>query len=50
MDYHDIVFRPVQHPNMKINQFLMLPYYDPGVPHEQTTWVDDLRVSTDAPQ
>jgi hypothetical protein len=49
MDHHDIVFRTGQHPNMKINQFLMAPYYGPGVPHEQTIWVDDLSISTEAP-
>jgi len=48
MDYHDIVFRTGQHPNMKINQFLMLPYYGPGVPHEQTIWVDDLLITTES--
>jgi len=47
MDYHDVVFRTGQHPTMRINQFLMAPYYGPGVPHEQTIWVDDLRISTE---
>jgi hypothetical protein len=49
MDYHGIVFRTGQHPTMKINQFLMAPYYGPGVPHEQTIWVDDLRITTEVP-
>jgi len=44
MDYDDVVFRTGQHPEMKINQFLMTPYFGPGVPHEQTIWVDDLRI------
>ena len=47
MDYHNVVFRTGQHPEMKINQFLMLPYYGPGVPHEQQIWVDDLRILTE---
>lgn len=47
MDYHDVVFRTGQHPNMKINQFLMAPYFGPGVPHEQWIWIDELRVYTD---
>ena len=47
LDHHDVVFRTGQHPNMKINQFLMLPYYAPGVPHEQSIWVDDLRIYTE---
>jgi len=47
MDYRNVVFRTGQHPNMKINQFLMAPYFGPGVPHEQWIWIDDLRVTTD---
>jgi hypothetical protein len=47
MDHHDVVFRTGQHPNMRINQFLMAPYYGPGVPHEQTIWIDDLRISAE---
>jgi len=46
MDYHDVVFRTGQHPDMKINQFLMAPYFGPGVPHEQRIWIDDLRIYT----
>jgi hypothetical protein len=50
MDYRDVVFRTGQHPDMRINQFLMAPYYGPGVPHEQTIWIDDLRITTDEPE
>ncbi len=46
MDYDNLVFRTGQHPNMKINQFLMAPWYGTGVPHAQTIWIDDLRIST----
>lgn len=46
MDYHNVVFRTGQHPDMKINQFLMAPYFGPGVPHEQRIWIDDLRIYT----
>jgi hypothetical protein len=46
IDHHDVVFRTGQHPDMQINQFLMTPYYGPGVPHEQTIWVDNLRITT----
>jgi hypothetical protein len=49
LDYHDVVFRTGQHPDMKINQFLMAPYFGPGVPHEQWIWTDDLRIYTDGP-
>lgn len=48
MDYHDVVFRTGANADMKINQFLMLPYFGPGVPHEQKIWVDDLRITTEA--
>ena len=47
MDHHDVVFRTGRHPDMKIDQFLMAPYYGPGVPHAQTIWIDDLTISTD---
>ena len=50
MDYHDVVFRTGQHPQMKINQFLMAPYFGPGIPHEQRIWIDDLRIYTDDTQ
>lgn len=46
MDHHDVVFRTGAHPDMKINQFLMAPYFGPGVPHAQTIWIDDLTIST----
>jgi hypothetical protein len=48
MDYHDVVFRTGQHPTMRLNQFLMTPYFGPGVPHEQSIWVDDLKITTPA--
>lgn len=47
MDYDDVVFRTGQHTDMKINQFLMTPYFGPGVPHEQWIWIDDLKITTD---
>jgi hypothetical protein len=32
---------------MKFNQFLMLPYFGPGLlPQAQTLWIDDLTVGT----
>jgi len=45
LDYHDVVFRTGANPDMMINQFLMLPYFGPGVPHEQSIWVDDLHIT-----
>jgi len=47
IDHRDVVFRTGQHPDMLIDQFLMAPYYGPGVPHEQKIWIDDLRIYTD---
>lgn len=47
IDHEDVVFRTGQHPDMKIDQFMMAPYYGPGVPHPQTIWVDDIRITTD---
>jgi hypothetical protein len=49
LDERQVVFRTGQHPQMKIDQFLMAPYYGPGVPHEQWIWIDELRIYTDAP-
>lgn len=46
IDLRDVVFRTGQHPDMKINQFLVAPYFGPGVPHEQRIWIDDLRILT----
>jgi len=42
-----VVFRTGQYPEMRFDQFLMAPYFGPGVPHPQTIWVDDLRILTD---
>jgi hypothetical protein len=43
----DVVFRTGQQPDILIDQFLMAPYFGPGVPHPQTIWIDDLRIFTD---
>ena len=42
----DVVFRSTDFPDMKFNQFLMLPYFHHGVPHDQTLWIDELAVGT----
>ncbi len=44
MDYNDVVYRTGAHPDLKINQFMVGPYFGPGVPHEQKIWVDDIRI------
>ena len=40
----DLVFRSTDFPKMKFNQFMMLPYFHDGVPHDQTLWIDELAV------
>ncbi|MBI3857379.1 MAG: hypothetical protein HY293_16955 [Planctomycetes bacterium] len=43
----DVLLRSTDFPKMKFNQFLLTPYFGPGLlPHEQTLWIDDLAVST----
>jgi hypothetical protein len=43
----DIIFRTTDFPNMKWNQFLLTPYFGPGLlPHAQALWIDELVVST----
>ncbi len=43
----DVVLRSTDFPRMKFNQFLMLPYFHHGVPHDQTLWIDELAVGTE---
>jgi hypothetical protein len=39
---------PTDFPKMKFNQFLLLPYFGPGLlPHAQTLWIDELAVGTE---
>jgi hypothetical protein len=43
----DVILRSTDFPKMKFNQFLMLPYFGPGLlPHAQTLWIDELAVGT----
>jgi hypothetical protein len=47
IDRSDVVLRSPDFPKMKFNQFLLTPYFGPGLlPHEQTLWIDDLAVGT----
>jgi hypothetical protein len=47
IEHTDVVLRSTDFPNMKFNQFLMTPYFGPGLlPHAQKLWVDELTVST----
>lgn len=47
IDRTDVVLRSTDFPKMKFNQFLLTPYFGPGLlPHEQTLWIDELAVAT----
>lgn len=43
----DLVLRSPDFPEMKFNQFMMLPYFHHGVPHDQSLWIDELAVGTE---
>lgn len=50
IDRRDVVLRSPDFPNMQFNQFLLTPYFGPGLlPHEQTLWIDDLAVGRTPP-
>lgn len=43
----DVVLRSADFPRMKFNQFLLAPYFGPGlVPGPQKLWIDELAVGT----
>jgi hypothetical protein len=45
IDHTDVIFRSTDFPRMKFNQFLLTPYFGPGLlPAEQTLWIDELVV------
>jgi len=47
VDRTDVVLRSTDFPTMKFNQFLMAPYFGPGLlPHAQALWIDELAVGT----
>ena len=47
VDRTDVILRSTDFPSMKFNQFLLAPYFGPGLlPHEQTLWIDELAVGT----
>jgi hypothetical protein len=42
-----VILRSTDFPKMKFNQFLMAPYFGPGLlPHAQKLWIDELAVGT----
>ena len=47
VEYTEVILRSTDFPEMKINQFLMAPYFGPGLlPHAQKLWIDELAVGT----
>lgn len=47
IDRSDVVLRSTDFPDMKFNQFLMAPYFGPGLlPHPQKLWIDELAVGS----
>jgi hypothetical protein len=47
IEHTDVILRSTDFPEMKINQFLMAPYFGPGLlPHAQKLWIDELAVGT----
>jgi hypothetical protein len=47
VEHTDVVLRSTDFPEMKFNQFLMAPYFGPGLlPHAQKLWIDELAVGT----
>ena len=48
IDHRDVILRSTDFPDMKFNQFLMAPYFGPGLLNNaQTLWIDELVVGTE---
>lgn len=51
IDHTDVILRSTDFPKMKFNQFLLTPYFGPGLlPKAQTIWIDELSVSKETPE
>ncbi len=47
IEHMDVILRSTDFPAMKFNQFLLTPYFGPGLlPHAQKLWIDELAVGT----
>lgn len=47
IDQKDVILRSTDFPKMQFNQFIMAPYFGPGLlPHPQKLWIDELVIST----
>jgi hypothetical protein len=45
IDRNEVILRSTDFPKMKFNQFLLTPYFGPGLlPQEQSLWIDELAV------
>jgi hypothetical protein len=48
IDHRDVILRTTDFPDMKFNQFLMAPYFGPGLLNNaQQLWIDELVVGTE---
>jgi hypothetical protein len=51
IEHTNVVLRSTDFPAMKINQFLITPYFGPGLlPHAQKLWIDELEVGAERSQ
>lgn len=51
IEHTNVVLRSTDFPKMKFNQFLLAPYFGPGLlPHAQRLWMDELTVGTKRPE
>ena len=42
----DVILRSTDYPAMRFNQFLITPYFGPGLlPHTQKLWIDELVIA-----
>ena len=47
IEHRNVLFRTGANADMKIDQYLLLPYFGPGVPHSQSFWIDEIRIVRD---
>lgn len=48
VDRNDVIFRSTDFPKMQFNQFLMAPFFGPGLlPHAQKLWIDELAIGNE---
>lgn len=47
VEHTDVILRSTDFPKMKFNQFIMAPYFGPGLlKHPQKLWIDEMVIST----